>query len=55
MPSAITIRPTCAVDEPLLYRVFCTAQEYQYASLELTLDQREQLMTMQFEAQQHQY
>jgi ribosomal protein S18 acetylase RimI-like enzyme len=38
-----------------LYGVFCSAHEDQFSLLELALDEKEQLMTMQFHAQQAQY
>ena len=55
MRSPITVRPACTADEPFLYCVFCSAQADQFTSLELALDEKERLMTMQYRAQQEQY
>ena len=51
----IKLRPTCAADEPFLYGLFCNTQSDQFASLDLPADQQEQLLKMQFGAQQQQY
>jgi GNAT superfamily N-acetyltransferase len=55
MRSLITLRPTCADDEAFLYRLFCCAQDDQFASLDLPANQKDQLMQLQFQAKQQQY
>ena len=55
MKKSITVRPICVTDEPFLFRLFCSAREHQFASPGIPLDQKEQLMQMQFQAQQQQY
>lgn len=55
MKHSITVRPACATDEPFLFDVFCSVQKDQFASLEIPPDEKEQLMRIQFQAQQQQY
>ena len=55
MKNSITERPICTTDEPFLFQLFCSARKDQFASLDLPLEQQEQLMQMQCQAQQQQY
>jgi len=55
MPIPVAVRAISASDAPFLFRLFCSAREDQFASLDLPGDQKEQLMRTQFDAQQYQY
>lgn len=55
MHHSISVRPACADDEQFLFRLFCSAHESQFASLDLPAEQMEQLLRMQFAARQNQY
>lgn len=55
MQEPVTLRPVCAADEAFLFRVFRSVHKQTFAVLELSDEQKTELLRMQFTAQQEQY
>lgn len=53
--AAVTLRPVSASDEGFLFRVFKGVHEQTFAPLDLPAEQKDELLRMQFVAQQGQY
>lgn len=55
MRSSVTLRPICATDRDFLFSVFCSARSELIEALDLPDIQKEQLMRIQFQAQEDAY
>ena len=55
MHESIKLRPLTAHDEAFLFRVVASVHEESFASLDVSAEQKNQLVRMQIEAQQQQY
>jgi GNAT superfamily N-acetyltransferase len=49
------LRPICMDDDAFLFRLFCSAHEQTFASLDMPEEQIDDLLRMQFTAQQSRY
>jgi ribosomal protein S18 acetylase RimI-like enzyme len=55
MQEPLTLRPICMDDDAFLFRLFCSTHEQNFASLDMPEEQKDDLLRMQFTAQQSQY
>ena len=55
MQVSATLRPVCTDDKEFLFAAFCNERAHNFELLSATRDQKEQLLRMQYEAQQRGY
>jgi ribosomal protein S18 acetylase RimI-like enzyme len=55
MRASVTLRPVCSDDESFLLNLYRSVHEQTFSSLDMSVEQKTELLRMQFNAQQTQY